>query len=157
MAEEPGNNDPGRVGASPDTRNNKPREIDAGSQNSIGMQGDDRMKVKKPYMHLIAIIGAVLAVLLFNMFREKPIKIPSTMPTVRCWSVWPGATVRRRWKKDVSTAIIRRTALCPRTILPTRSAWSAIRSDNGGDRRRSDDRFCPPLQLFPSRRPKMLF
>ncbi len=34
------------------------------------------MKVKKPYMHLIAIIGAVLAVLLFNMFREKPIKIP---------------------------------------------------------------------------------
>jgi hypothetical protein len=40
------------------------------------MQGDARMKSKKPYMHFIAIIGAILAVLLFNMFREKPIRIP---------------------------------------------------------------------------------
>jgi hypothetical protein len=35
------------------------------------------MKPKKPSWHLIAIIGAVLAVLLFNTFRAKPIKMPT--------------------------------------------------------------------------------
>jgi len=34
------------------------------------------MDPKRRYFHMTAIAGAILAVILFNSFREKPIKIP---------------------------------------------------------------------------------
>ncbi len=41
------------------------------------LDGREGLNMKNPWWHLAAILGAVLAVLLFSMFREKPIKVPA--------------------------------------------------------------------------------